>query len=147
MLSLTTAIALKQAGLKWMPAKHDYFVIPERGLDQHVFVISDMTVAVEMYGGYPVVTFNGASEWALDYVTLREVVWLPREDQLRLTMENLLHLTVGAGFELISIPDGYRVLLIMGDSQKDFRAQEVSEAYARALLYLLDERPTDIARG
>lgn len=147
MLRLEKAIQLKQAGLKWMPARHDYFVIPERGLDQHVFVISDMTIAVEMYGDYPVVTFNGASEWALDYVTLREVVWMPREDQLRLAMENLLNLPTKGRFELISASEGYQLRLVIGEDQVRFNGQDVSEVYAQALLFLLSAKTRNIPTG
>ena len=67
MISVKTAQKLKEAGLSWMPMLHDFFAVPERGLDHLTFVISDMTITVEMFGQYPVVTFNGASEWALDY--------------------------------------------------------------------------------
>jgi hypothetical protein len=138
MISMKSALNLKRAGLKWIVAQHDFFAIPARGLDQHVFVISDMTVAVEMYGDYPVVTFNGASEWALDYVTLREVVWLPREDQLRLALENRWFTSPGAEFELSSSPSGYRLCLSRGDEKYMFTAEAAGEVYAQALLLVLE---------
>lgn len=140
MIALDTARQLKQAGLKWMAARHDFFAIPESGLDEHVFVISDMTIAVEMYGDYPVVTFNGASEWALDYVTLREVVWLPREDQLRRAVEIRLFMQPEAGFTLLSTRSGYQLNVTTGGQQLTFTGENASEVYARALLYLLQEQ-------
>ena len=101
MISLDTAIQLKNAGLIWIPSKHDFFALPDRDLDHLLFVISDMTINVELLSGYPVVTFNGASEWALDYVTIRDVVWLPREEQLRAALEDRLNNFAGVQMQLV----------------------------------------------
>src|SRR5688500_19863647 len=83
MLSLSTARKLKDAGLVWNPAAFDFFAIPDRSLDDHLFVISQMPAAIATLQGQPVVTFEGAVEWALDYIATIDVVWVPTETQLR----------------------------------------------------------------
>ena len=87
MIGLETARKLKAAGLHWEPAQGDRFAVPERGMDDRVFVINDMATIIEMIQGAEMVTFHGTPEWALDYVYLGEAVWLPDEGQLR----ELLH--------------------------------------------------------
>jgi len=77
------ATALRAAGVAWSPAKGDRFVVPDRDLDDHVFVVSDMVVDVTDAVGGPLPAFNGTIEWALDSVEAAEAIWLPREDQLR----------------------------------------------------------------
>ena len=42
MISLATAMALKAAGLTWMPMDLDFFAIPDRQMDERIFVISDI---------------------------------------------------------------------------------------------------------
>ncbi len=74
---------LRKAGALWVPAAGDRFVVPDRDMDDDVFVVSDMTVEVHDYQGSKVIGFNGTTEWALDSIEQREVIWLPREDQLR----------------------------------------------------------------
>jgi hypothetical protein len=37
---------LREAGLGWKPAPGDRFAIPDRDLDQEVFVLSNMTIEV-----------------------------------------------------------------------------------------------------
>src|SRR5690242_19671949 len=83
MLSLATARLLKEAGLEWTPAIHDFFAIPDRGFDDRVFVISDISSELNMLSGHQAVTFQGALEWTLDYVMVSELVWVPSEEQLR----------------------------------------------------------------
>ena len=78
MLSLSTARKLKDAGLHWQPALHDFFALPERGMDDRVFVLSDMSVDIALLKGHSIVTFNGTSEWALDYELMSEAIWLPK---------------------------------------------------------------------
>jgi hypothetical protein len=139
MISVKTAQKLKEAGLSWMPMLHDFFAVPERGLDHLTFVISDMTITVDMFGQYPVVTFNGASEWALDYVTVKEVVWLPREDQLRMAIENLIHTADDAYFVLTAAAPNYECKIFMGEKESVYWAEDASEVYAQALITLLHE--------
>src|SRR3954451_10123765 len=74
---------LKHAGLVWKPAAGDRFAIPERDLDDQVFVLSHMTIEVYSLPEGRVIGFNGTTEWALDDVGIEEAIWLPREDQLR----------------------------------------------------------------
>ena len=83
MLSVSLARALRDAGLDWTPARGDHFVMPDRGMDGEVFVLSDMTIEVNHFPGGPVIGFNGTTEWALDSVDQREALWLPGEHQLR----------------------------------------------------------------
>jgi hypothetical protein len=37
-LSLELAVALRDAGVEWVPAPGDVFVLPDRDLDEQVFV-------------------------------------------------------------------------------------------------------------
>ncbi|MCB0028074.1 MAG: hypothetical protein KDE28_09225, partial [Anaerolineales bacterium] len=83
MIALELATQLKEAGLEWQPALHDFFSVPFPDLEHRVFVLSDMTINQEVLRGWPALTFSGAMEWALDYVLTMEVVWLPTEAQLR----------------------------------------------------------------
>ena len=64
------------------PAAGDRFHIPDREIDQ-VFVISDMTIETARLPSGLLIRFNGTTEWALDSIEADEVVWLPREEQLR----------------------------------------------------------------
>src|SRR5512137_2941295 len=90
MIGLETARKLKAAGLHWEPAQGDRFAVPDRGMDDRVFVINDMATIIEMIQGAEMVTFHGTPEWALDYVYLGEAVWLPEEGQLRQLLEDRL---------------------------------------------------------
>ena len=127
MLRLDLAVALRGAGLDWTPTKGDSFSVPDREMDDTVFVVSDMVIEeVRMPDGTPVLAFNGTTEWALDALESNEAIWLPREDQLR----ELL----GDGFESMEAlppPGGGYVVLVRGRRYLDTR---VENAYARALL-------------
>jgi hypothetical protein len=84
MLTREMAQALRDAGLPWTPTRGDFFAVPGRDLDDHVFVVSDMVVeAVDVASGDQLLAFNGTTEWALDSLEAGEALWLPREDQLR----------------------------------------------------------------
>ncbi|WP_344146287.1 pilus assembly protein CpaE [Nocardioides koreensis] len=84
MVDLETARALRQAGVVWTPAKGDRFAVPDRDLDDEVFVVSDMVIeTVDVPHGPRILAFNGTTEWALDSLEAGEALWLPREDQLR----------------------------------------------------------------
>ena len=83
MLTVALARELLAAGLLWSPRQGDRFVLPDRGMDDEVFWLSDMTVEVHELPRGRVVGFNGTTEWALDSVRLEDALWLPREDQLR----------------------------------------------------------------
>ena len=137
MISMDTARRLKKAGLAWQPALHDFFVIPDRDLDDMVFVISDVQVTIEQLQGVQVVSFQGASEWALDSLLKEEAVWLPREEQLRRTLEAML---IAAGRPELSMTSGlggYTVKFRLHGRNYAARASSGAEAYAAGLLMAL----------
>jgi hypothetical protein len=137
MLSIKTARALRQAGLVWEPVEFDFFVVPDRGLDERVFVISGMPAAVARLHGEPIMTFAGATEWALDYVPAGEVLWLPTEAQLREQLAARLAAEAGGAVALSVTSDGCRCEIVASGRALSFQATEASEAYAAALLHLL----------
>jgi len=130
MISLSLAKNLKTAGLNWRPQEHDFFAVPEREMDERVFVISDMSVLVEVLQGWPAITFNGSVEWALDYVLMAEAVWLPRDDQLLTALGKAF---VG----LARQGEQYVCLMQWGDERQEFAAATASDAYAQALFAIL----------
>lgn len=142
MISLALAQQLKKSGLRWKINKNDFFAVPDRGLDDSVFVISDMTVMVEVVSGALAVTFHGAVEWALDHVEVTELVWLPREDQLREMLEQLLIGQPEPPLVLFSTADGYRCEVQFQEQFLAFEAFGASDAYGQALLYILQQQST-----
>lgn len=127
MISVELARALHAAGLSWRPERGDAFVVPDRDLDDQVFVLSDMVIEPQdVPGGSPILAFNGTTEWALDTLEARDAVWLPREDQLR----DLLRDTF-VSLEWAGAVGGYVVALADGSQHVDF---EAACAYGRALL-------------
>jgi hypothetical protein len=129
-IGVQLAQQLREAGLTWKPALGDRFAIPDRDLDDEVFVLSNMTVEVHSLPEGRVIGFNGTTEWALDDVELDETVWLPREDQLR-------ELLGGTFRTLRRGPAGYEVLVDLLGEERTFAAETVEAAYAGALLHLL----------
>ncbi|GAB3937763.1 hypothetical protein GCM10029976_051300 [Kribbella albertanoniae] len=126
MITLEQAARLRKAGVLWTPAAGDRFVVPDREMDDDVFVVSDMTVEVHDYQGSKVIGFNGTTEWALDSIEQREVIWLPREEQLRALL--------GSHFRrLEAVPDGYTVEL----TSSTHSSPDAEQAYADAVLHLL----------
>jgi hypothetical protein len=121
---------LKDAGLAWKPALGDRFAIPDRDLDEEVFVLSNMTIEVHTVPEGRVIGFNGTTEWALDDVEMDEAIWLPREDQLR-------ELLGGTFRELRRGPAGYEVVIDLLGEQRTFADPSAEGAYAAALLHLL----------
>ena len=73
---------MRGLGRAWEPTPGDRFVVPGRDLDD-VFVIAEMTIDVEDLPSGRLVRFNGTTEWALDSIPAADVLWLPREHQLR----------------------------------------------------------------
>jgi hypothetical protein len=137
MLSLSIAQQIKEAGLSWTPALHDFFAIPDRGFDDEVFVISNMFSNVEWLRGHLAVTFQGSVEWALDHIMVAELVWLPTEAQLREELEKRLVGEQHPELRLISTPDGYTCEIRFRNQRLRFGAFGASEAYAAALLHVL----------
>ena len=138
MLSLALAQQLKRAGLVWIPAKGDFFAIPERDLDDSIFVINDLTVLVEELGGQLAVTFHGTAEWALDHILIAHLVWLPSEAQLREQLEQYLVGEVEPALVLISTSDGYRCEIQFRGEFLAFESFGASEVYGATLLYVLE---------
>jgi hypothetical protein len=129
-LALDLALALRHAGLRWAPHLGDRFVLPGRGMDDDVFVLSNMTVEVHEFPSGKVIGFNGVTEWALDSVEQSEAVWLPAEHQLR-------DLLGGMFRSLQSTSAGYAVTVRLPDGEQTFTADEAADAYATALLAVL----------
>jgi len=131
-LALDLALALRNAGLRWTPQPGDRFVLPGRGMDDDVFVLSNMTVEVHDFPSGKVIGFNGVTEWALDSVEQSEAVWLPAEHQLR-------DLLGGMFRSLESTSQGYEVALRLREGEQTFTAGAAADAYATALLAVLLE--------
>ena len=139
MLSITLAEQLKDAGLVWTPRLHDFFILPERDLDEQIFVISDMMVDVEKLRNQHLITFNGAPEWAMDYVLVSDALWMPTEAQLRDTLEQQLLNEPQPTVRLSTTVDGYRCDVHWQGESRLFEAFGASEAYGLALLFVLRE--------
>jgi hypothetical protein len=129
-ISLELAHRLKAAGIAWHPMPGDHFHVPDRDLDEQVFVVSDMVVEVlELPSRQRYFGFNGTTEWALDSIEQDEVVWLPREDQLRTMLR-------GSFVGLEAIPGGFAVT-VHRDGRDERHVDLTAEAaYARAVLAL-----------
>jgi hypothetical protein len=126
-ITIELARALRDAGLRWAPASGDRFVVADRGMDDEVFVLSEMTVEVRRFPTGPVLGFNGTTEWALDSLDQDDALWLPAEDQLR----ELL----GESFRrLESIGDGWTVVVAHEGRDVAITGSEPADAYARAVL-------------
>lgn len=126
MITIELASRLRDAGIGWTPASGDRFVIPDRDLDDQVFVISDMVIESHDVIGGRVIRFNGTTEWALDSIPAELAVWLPREDQLRTFL-------AGRFVRLEAVGDGLVVVLDDGSRHVDTDAER---AYARAVLHV-----------
>jgi hypothetical protein len=137
MLPIDLARRLRTAGLTWTPAAGDRFVLPVAGMEEDVFVISDLTVDVHHFETGDVIGFNGTTEWALDSVEQDKAIWLPREDQLR-------DLLGDAFVTLEQLDGGYAVSMRRADGSLERHADiEAERAYARALLASLSESARD----
>lgn len=129
-MTIELARRLRSAGVSWEPARGDQFVVPDRGMDENVFVVSDMVIEVHETPSGRILGFNGTTEWALDSVQAGDVLWLPRENQLR----NML----GSRFvRLESAEAGYVVVVTRDGSEHRESDGTAESAYARALLAIL----------
>jgi len=130
MLSRELAVALRDAGLTWTPQNGDRFVVPDRDLDELVFVLSDMVVEeVRMPDGTHVLAFNGTTEWALDALEASEAIWVPSEAQLRERLDDEFE-----SLERLAGASGGYAVTASGARHVDVSA---ANAYARALLHRL----------
>lgn len=137
MISIDLALSLKESGLLWEPKLHDFFTIPGTSLERRLFVVSDMMIDVQQLFGRKMITFNGAVEWSLDYITIAEALWLPTETQLR---ESLMQSLIGKALPMIVLESTAKSCtceLTFESQPLAFEAENASDAYARALLYLL----------
>ena len=138
MISTDLAQRLKRAGLEWRPAERDFFMMPEHNLDEHIFVVSALPALVQNLHGEMSITFHGSIEWALDYVVLSEAVWLPTETQLRAALA--VAIGADAPLRLDRTAAGYRLQIAAGADLLDFDAGDAEDAYALALLHVLEAR-------
>jgi hypothetical protein len=130
MITRELAVELARRGLPWRPASGDRFHVPDRDLDDEVFVVSGMSIEVSDLPSGAEMRFNGTVEWALDSIAQEEVIWLPREDQMREALgERFLRLE-----RLEPVTGGYAVVLTGDQRHVDIDAER---AYARALLAVL----------
>jgi enamine deaminase RidA (YjgF/YER057c/UK114 family) len=129
-ISVSLARELRDAGLRWTPTAGDRFMLPNRDMDDDVFVLSDMTVELHEFPTGSVIGFNGVTEWALDSIEQEEAVWLPAEDQLRALLGGLFTRLEAAG-------DGFEVTVTLAGGTESYRAGDPSDAYGRALFEVL----------
>lgn len=133
MLSVEIARALRDAGLRWEPTRGDHFILADKGMDDHVFVLSDMTIEVHEFVSGPVIGFNGTTEWALDSLDAKEALWVPTEAQLR----DL----IGAGFQQLERYDDYFAVTYLRDATPAVaEGPTAADAYGSALLDVLTTR-------
>ncbi len=132
MISVQLATRLHAAGLSWRPRQFDFFHIPDRDLDERVFVIADLSVDVQpLADGIAAITFNGAVEWSLDYILQQDVVWLPTEEQVRVRLgDALVRLERDAG--------GFVCVIRHREGDERFPAASAADAYGAALLALIE---------
>jgi hypothetical protein len=127
MLTLDLALQIRASGVDWSPAPGDRFVVPGRDMDDEIFVVSEMTIEVHEFPTGSVIGFNGTTEWALDSLDQGEVVWLPREDQLREMVGNRFR-------RLDALPGGFAVVTVDDDGEHRHIDIDAERAYARAVL-------------
>ena len=130
MITVATARALRDSGVRWDPAPGDRFVIADRDMDEDVFTLSDMTIEVHEFPGERIIGFNGTTEWALDSVEMQQSVWLPSETQLR-------ELLAGTFRSLERDGDRWRVRVEINGTPHTSEHEDAAEAYALALLHLV----------
>jgi hypothetical protein len=133
MISRDLAVRLAPR-ITWTPNNGDQFYIPQPEMAESVFTISDMVVELVNRDNETRFHFNGTVEWALDSVSSTDVVWLPREDQLRALLGEYFLSLDGGG-------EGF-VVTVTGPGKAHHTAAQPSaaDAYALALLYMLGER-------
>lgn len=145
MISTPLARRLRAAGLRWAPVSGDAFQVDEPEFEGDVFTVSEMTIEPHDHPSGTILGFNGTTEWALDSVDLDDVVWLPREDQLRdmlgpafrrLTRTDAAHGSSDGTPAPTGI--GYRVEARIDGDEQSFVSEDAAESYGEALLALLN---------
>ena len=131
MISIESARALADAGLRWHPVSGDAFRIERSGFESDVFTVSDMTIEPHEFDTGTILGFNGTTEWALDSLALEDALWMPREDQLRALLRSTFRSLTRQG------EDRYRVTVELNGSPHSFDAADPADAYGDALLRLI----------
>jgi hypothetical protein len=131
MISRELAVALREAGVRWIPASGDRFSLLGPSFEGDIFTLSDMTIEAQGPPEARVLGFNGTTEWALDSVGLEDALWLPREDQLRQLM--------GATFVGLRVADpaedGFVLTVRLPPRQdEEIEAETAADAYALGVL-------------
>lgn len=135
-VSAELAQNLADAGLHWTPVLHDFFMVPDTAVADRVFVLSDMMAGVSVLKGHRAITFNGAVEWALDFVYLLDALWIPTEAQIRTKLQNKLPNNT---LSLRLTDDSYECEIRPAEAPLVFSAPTAADAYGRALLFLLEQ--------
>ena len=130
MISLDLARRLQDAGVLWLPGDGDRFMVPDRDLDDVVFVVSHMVVEVDDSPAGLILKFNGTTEWALDVVQSREVLWC----RARTSCEPCWALGSSPWPQHRS---GYVVVVDLDGQEERHEDPDVECAYARAVLSVL----------
>jgi hypothetical protein len=131
MITVELARKLRDSGLRWDPQPGDRFVVADRGMDDEVFTLAEMTVDVHDFPGGRVIGFNGTVEWALDAIEASNSVWLPSESQLRERLG-------GTFVRLDRAGDQWQVTLDVNASPVVTADANAAEAYGLALLNLIN---------
>ena len=139
MISVALARELAAAGLVWVPAQGDRFVIDRAELRNQTWVLSDMVVELHDHPAGQILGFNGTTEWALDSVDADQALWLPAEEQLRSRLgaafRRLERLEPG---EATAAGQGaYCVQVVVAGESLTFDAPDAATAYGQALLHIL----------
>ena len=116
--------------LSWTPRNGDQFFIPRPEITDSIFTVSDMVVELIVKNGESRFHFNGTVEWALDSIESDDVVWLPREDQLRdLLGDYFLSLDYSSAGYVVSVRGPGRAFHTDAEPT-------AADAYGRALVYV-----------
>jgi hypothetical protein len=117
--------------LTWVPANGDIFFVPKPEIVESTFMVSDMVVELVVANNESRFHFNGTVEWALDSVESDDVVWLPREDQLRgLLGSHFLSLDAAGGAYIVTVSGPVRAFHTQPEA-------DAADAYGQALIYVL----------
>ena len=126
---LDLAQRLLAAGLLWSPEPGDRFIIPVGEMAGELYYVAEMTIIVHGTPTGRVLGFNGTTEWALDSLALTDVVWLPREDQLREAL--------GDRFVALRHDDGWHVDVRLENHTITVTGVDPEQAYGHAVLTML----------
>lgn len=141
MIPLSLATELKEAGLKWLPDINDFFAVPDSDMDDRIFVMSDMMTEPTTLKGWPAITFHGTSEWAMDYIFIEEVVWMPTEEQLRQELVFTLDQSEEKTELRLELGENgrYTTTISFQNTPLTFTAPTAGETYGQALLHILQK--------